>query len=350
MPPDMTRSSFKRWNPFLGEWVIFAPTTSVRPWSGTVVSPATSAIPGHDPGCYLCPGVARAGGAENPHYTGVYVFDNDFPSLSMGSSADDYSPSLAPSEPAKGICRVVCFSPKHNTTLAEMEPNEINEVIHSFRDQFVELSHIPLVKYVLPFENKGAIIGVSNPHPHGQIYAIDFVPRIPLTQYGNAERYMRDKGSCLFCKVLDNEIADNRRIVTRNNSFVAFIPAFARHTYEMLIMPHRHVPSVDSLTENELADLAAIYHEVLIRYDNLFGMSFPNITLFRNAPCDEKLSTEPYHFHIEFCPPLRSRDKLKYMAGFETGSGNIINPSLPEESAAALRSVPVVHFSRSGNR
>jgi len=340
------RTSFKRWHPLLGEWVVIAPTTAVRPWSGTVVSSVKSDLPEHDPGCYLCPGVRRAGGDVNPDYADVHVFDNDFPSLTMQSKVTG-GENTSLDSPALGICRVVCFSPKHNITLAEMDPGEIETVVRTFRDQYRELSAVPEIRHVMMFENKGAIIGVSNPHPHGQIYASDFVPRIPLTQHDNAAAYMKKKGKCLFCTILEDELADGRRIVSENESFAAFVPSFARHTFEVHIMPKRHVYTILDLSDDELAALAGIYREMLVRYDNLFRMPFPNITIFYNAPCSGEYDPEPYHFHIEFCPPLRSRDKLKYMAGFETGGGNIINPSLPVESAEALRSLPVEHYLRS---
>lgn len=340
------RHSFKRWHPVLGEWVVYAPTTAVRPWSGSTVSSSVHSLPDYDPGCYLCPGVVRAGGVSNPDYSGTYVFSNDFPSLSMNSEAPSDGSELSPAEAARGICRVVCFSPRHDLTLAEMDCDAITEVLRTFRAQFIELSAIPEIKHVMMFENKGAVIGVSNPHPHGQIYASDFVPRIPTTQLINAANFREKTGECLFCSILAQERADKARIVTENNDFVAFVPIFARHTFEVHIMPIRHVSGIDELSNSEIHSLADIYRNMLIRYDNLFQMPFPNITLFRNAPCGDDMDRTPYHFHIEFCPPLRSHDKLKYMAGFETGGGNIINPSLPEESAATLRSLSTTHYKK----
>jgi len=338
------RPSVKRWNPVLGEWVIIAPATSVRPWSGSVVSTARHELPDRDPSCYLCPGVTRAGGMTNPDYRDVYVFDNDFPSLSM-TYADTGAGYGDGDLPAGGVCRVVCFSPHHNVTLAEMSTGEVETVLRTFRDQCRELSSMPGIAHVMPFENKGTVIGVSNPHPHGQIYATDFVPRIPMIQYRNASDHLRDTGSCLFCDLLERERSDGGRIVAENGHFTAFVPWHARHTFETNIMARRHVPDMTGLDEDELSSLADIYRGMLIRYDNLFDMPFPNITIFRNAPCDGSLDPGPCHFHIEFCPPLRSRDKLKYMAGFETGGGNVINPSLPAESAALLRSAGTVHYS-----
>jgi len=322
----------------MGEWVIIAPATSGRPWSGSLVSGTGEELPDFDPGCYLCPGVTRAGGKTNPPYSQVYVFDNDFASLSM-----EYT-GAGQEIPANGICRVVCFSPKHNITLSRMEEADVHAVVIAFRDQYRELSAIPGIEHVMPFENRGKVIGVSNPHPHGQIYSTDFVPRIPLIRYENAKRYLADQGSCLFCSILDQELVSGIRVVAENAHCVAFVPPFARFAYEVQIYPRRHVPSMDFLSEEELLSLAKIYREVLIRYDNLFEMPFPNITVFQNCPSPKGIDTRPYHFHIEFLPPLRSPDKLKYLAGFESGGGNVVNPAIPEESAEALRKTSSVHY------
>lgn len=341
---NLKRSSVKRWNPLLGEWTIIAPVTAGRPWSGTVVTPVKSDQPEFDPKCYLCPGVTRAGGEVNPDYKDIYIFNNDFPTLSMDYSIEEYNVAHHSYTPAHGICRVVCFSPRHNITLPEMEDNEILKVLIALCNEFKELSSIPEIENVMMFENRGKIIGVSNPHPHGQIYSTDFVPRIPWTMYSHANNFMNEKGKCLFCTVMEDELRDETRIVCQNDHFTAYVPYFARHTFEIHIMPRRHVPFITELTSDERYSLAKIYKEVLIRYDNLFRMPFPNITVFQNAPCGKDMNPEPYHFHIEFYPPLRSPDKLKYMAGFESGGGNIINPSLPSESAKALREVSAIHY------
>lgn len=338
------RPSFKRWHPYLGEWVIIAPATGVRPWNGAVVEQEPPRLPSFDPSCYLCPGVRRACGAANPDYTGVFVFENDYPTLSMDYEFEPGVPHGPSDEPARGVCRVISFTPRHDLTLAELDPAAFRGVLDAFRYQYRELSRIPEIRHVLVFENKGAVIGVSNPHPHGQLYATDFLPRIPATQYANALRHRNQTGGCVYCRVLEEELAHGARVVSENEHMVAFVPGFARHTFEVHIMPRRHVSSIDLLTGDEIHSLAAIYRELLIRYDNLFHLPFPNITLLRNAPCGPEYDTSVHHFHIEFCPPLRSRDKLKYMAGFETGTGTVINPSVPEESAEALRAVRTVHY------
>lgn len=338
------KPSIRRWNPILGEWVIIAPTTAGRPWSGSMVFPVKNDLPEHDPSCYLCPGVKRAGEAVNPDYHGVYVFDNDFPSFSLAYSLDETEPNHLGDIPARGVCRVVCFSRRHNTTLPEMSVREVHEVVCAFRDQYRELSSVPDIAHVMIFENRGQVIGVSNPHPHAQIYATDFVPRIPAARYENARCHMEERGVCLFCAVLDEELRDRRRVVAENDRFCAFVPHFARHAFEVMLIPRRHAHSISDLSEDELYSLAKIYREILIRYDNLFEAPFPNITVFQNPPCAAGLDPRPYHFHIEFLPPLRSRDKLKYMAGFESGGGTIVNPALPDDSARALRETSAVHY------
>ena len=338
------RVSIKRWNPILGEWVIIAPATQVRPWSGAVVSPVKSDLPDFDPECYLCPGVQRACGHVNPDYEDVFIFDNDFPTLSMDYALSDDLPDSDKEQSARGVCRVVCFNPIHNITLPEMDQGDILKVLQAFTGQFRELSAVPEIEHVMIFENRGMEIGVSNPHPHGQIYATDFVPRNPATRYANALTGKNDNGTCLFCSIIDDELAAECRIVAQNDHFITFVPSFARMTYEIMLLPRRHVPFITDLKADEMTSFASIYHEIMVRYDNLYKMPFPNITVFQNAPCSPDLDPEPYHFHVEFLPPLRSRDKLKYMAGFESGGGNIINPSLPAESAAALRAVSTIHY------
>jgi UDPglucose--hexose-1-phosphate uridylyltransferase len=338
--------SMKRWNPLLGEWVIIAPVTAGRPWSGAVVTPERNNQPVFDPDCYLCPGVQRAGGEINPDYKDIYTFDNDFPSLSMEYATDELTIINPQDVPALGICRVMCFSPRHNITLPEMAVEDISKILNAFCIEFKEISSIPEIQNVMIFENRGKVIGVSNSHPHGQIYVTDFVPRIPWTMYSNAKQFMDEKKKCLFCTVMEEEIHDEIRIVCQNDYFVSYVPYFARHSYEIHIIPRRHVRYITELTNAERTSLAELYKEVLVRYDNFFQIPTPNITIFQNAPCGNGINPEPYHFHIEFYPPLRSPEKLKYMAGFESGGGNIINPSQPEESAKSLRNVSTIHYAK----
>jgi len=339
------RPSIKRWHPYLGEWVIIAPVTAGRPWNGTVIKPSGVSLPSFDPGCYLCPGVTRASGEKNPQYDSVYIFNNDFASLYSGD-IESYDETFLPGDStARGICRVICFSPRHNVTLPLMSLSETNTIFDAITREYKQLAAAPDIEHVMVFENRGSVIGVSNPHPHGQIYSTDFIPRMPLTMYKNAQTHYHASG-CIFCRVLENELADSRRVVCENDHAVAFVPSFARHAFEVHLVPRRHTPYMTGLSTEELHGFAALFNEMQIRYDNLFGMPFPNITIFQNAPVSKSIDPEPYHFRIEFYPPLRSPDKLKYMAGFESGGGNIVNPSLPEESAAALRNASTVHYAK----
>jgi UDPglucose--hexose-1-phosphate uridylyltransferase len=334
----------KRWHPLLKEWVIIASQTSGRPWSGAVVNNIDEKAVEFDPGCYLCPGVKRASGASNPDYQATFAFDNDFASFALHAPEFEKHEGLYKAESAKGICRVICFSPKHNIVLAQLSINEITEVIKTWINEFDNLSKKAEIKYVMIFENKGKVIGVSNPHPHGQIYATGFIPRILLQEVESGREYYDKSKNCLFCDILKEEKKENKRIVALNNSFTAFVPYFARFSYEINIFSNRHFSKINQMDEKEVKDFADILKRVLCRYDNLFGMIMPNILMMHNAPVDGGNYDPFYHFHMEFYPPLRSPDKLKYLAGFESGGGNIINPTDPDFAAGQLKRAGDIHF------
>jgi UDPglucose--hexose-1-phosphate uridylyltransferase len=334
----------KRWHPILREWVIIAANTNERPWSGAKVTVANDGAPDHDPTCYLCPGITRASGIENPVYIKPYAFTNDFASFGMDAPQAHVDSPFEHIEPAQGVCRVICFTPKHNTTLAEMSLPEIENIYDLWHHEYQTLADNPTIKNVLIFENKGKIIGVSNPHPHGQIYATNYVPKIVEREVRSAQIYRKEKGSCLFCDLLTHELTKQSRIVCANEYFVAFVPSFARFVYETYIMPRRHVARISELTTQELKALASIHKDIIVKFDNLFEMSFPNITMLHNAPTENIPENNDFHFHIEFYPPLRSPDKLKYLAGFESGGGNIINPVMPETAAKQLRNISTIHY------
>jgi UDPglucose--hexose-1-phosphate uridylyltransferase len=336
----------RRWHPLLREWVILAATTNDRPWSGARVQSTGEESPEFDPGCYLCPGVTRASGAENPKYSKPYAFTNDFASFSFDAPRVNQESIFETSAPAHGTCRVLCFSPKHNITLAEMSLPEIEDVVLLWKDEFQQLSQNPGIKNILIFENKGKVIGVSNPHPHGQIYATGYVPRLVQQEVIAAAEYRTTNDSCIFCDLLEHELQNKTRIVHENEHFVAFIPYFARFVYETYVFPRRHVARITDLNPAELKSLAAMHKDMVTKFDNLYEMSFPNITMMHNAPTENLPEHDDFHFHMEFYPPMRSPDKLKYLAGFESGGGNIINPVLPEDSAALLRKASTVHYSQ----
>lgn len=334
----------RRWHPLLQEWVILAATTADRPWSGETVEKKESNSPVHDPGCYLCPGVTRASGEINPDYSSPFTFTNDFASFSLDAPDVHRSEGFEISEPVHGTCRVICFSPRHNTTLAELSQEEMNMVFEMWNKEFHALSSDPVIQNVLMFENKGKVIGVSNPHPHGQIYATGYVPRIVDIQKKSFADYFKANDRHLLLDLVKEEQKYGKRIVEENEHFIVFVPYFARFVFETYIVPKRHVTQITDLDQEEIDSLSVIFRNTVIRFDNLFQMTFPNITMHQNGPCDNDPDSSYFHYHIEFYPPMRSPDKLKYLAGFESGGGNIINPVLPEEAAAQLRKAGIKRY------
>jgi UDPglucose--hexose-1-phosphate uridylyltransferase len=335
----------KRYNPMLDEWVIIAAHTGDRPWSGETIKQNTQELPVFDPHCYLCPGVVRAKGEQNPPYSDVFAFTNDFGSLSADAPHADNASPLYQAKSAKGICRVICFSPRHNITLPQLPLDHLTKVVARWQQEYRELSAYPWIKNILIFENKGKIIGVSNPHPHGQIYASDFVPAILEKELACARAHFAEHEHCLCCDILHEELAHQQRIVCENTSFVAFVPYFAKLKYQTFVFPKRHFPSIVDMTAAESRDFADIINNITCRYDNLFKMSFPNILMLHNLPLGAA-AENAFHFHVEFFPPLRSPDMQKYLAGFETGGGNIINPSDPDRSAQELAGCPREHYTK----
>jgi UDPglucose--hexose-1-phosphate uridylyltransferase len=333
----------KRYNPLLDEWVIIAAHTGDRPWSGETFDKASQPLPEFDPSCYLCPGVTRAKGSPNPQYTDVYAFTNDFGSLSADAPhADNYS-GLYQAKSAKGICRVICFSPRHNITLPQLPPAQLEKVIELWQKEYRELSLYTWIKNILIFENKGKIIGVSNPHPHGQIYATDFVPSILERELLNAKNYHHHHGQCLFCDIMKEEKSYEKRIVYQNDGFIVFVPYFAKLKYQTFLLPKRHINNILEMDPAESKLLADALNNIICRYDNLYRMNFPNILMMHNMPLGSH-AEKHFHFHIEFYPPLRTPIMQKYMAGFESGGGNIINPSDPDQSALELQNCPPAHY------
>lgn len=244
---------------------------------------------------------------------------------------------LYPVRPAQGVCEVVLYSPNHTSSLAKEPVEQIDKLVRVWSDRFVELAALNYIKYVFIFENKGEAIGVTLHHPHGQIYAYPFIPPRIQKELDQAAAHKARAGRCLFCSVLNEEVRDSRRLITRNDSFASFIPFFARWPYETHIYPTRHFQSLPDMTRKEQKDLAEILKSILVAFDKLFDMPFPYMMVMHQAPSDGN-NYEHYHFHIEFYPPLRSKNRLKYLAGSETGAGMFINDTLPEQKAAELRS------------
>jgi UDPglucose--hexose-1-phosphate uridylyltransferase len=338
----------QRWHPLRREWVVISSHRDRRPWQGETVGDALAPRIDYDPGCYLCPGNVRVSGERNPDYRGVFAFDNDHPCV--GPNAPE--PDSLPAGPyqvrrADGLSRVVCYSPRHDRSLAELPHNEIVALLEELQGQFRELSARPEVRHVLMFENKGEVVGVSNPHPHCQIYATNFVFRtIELEAEASAE-YLAANGRLLFPDIIATEEADGRRIVESRGSALAFVPYFARYSYETFVAPRAPYDNIAELSAPELDDLAAVLGQTLIRMDNLWRMPFPYVMAFHQAPVDG----EPhpgFHFHIEIHTPLRKPGLLKYLAGPEIGGGNFLSDTTPEAKAAELRAVSPIHYRERG--
>jgi len=291
----------------------------------------------------------RSSGQRNAAYRGVYVFDNDHPCVGPAAPAASAPPaggSIYQTRRAEGRARVVCYTPRHDLTLAQLPESDVLSLLHALQAQYRELGALDEVRHVLIFENKGEVVGVSNPHPHCQIYATNFVFKtIELEAQAQAE-YLAEHRRPLFQDVLGAELSDGRRLLAQRDQALAFIPYFARYPYETYVTPRETRPSLADLNAAELADFAAVLRETLIRFDNLWRMSFPYVMVLHQSPTHT--SSPGFHFHIEIHPPLRKPGLLKYLAGPEIGGGNFLNDTAPEEKAAELQAVSTVHYKDGG--
>jgi UDPglucose--hexose-1-phosphate uridylyltransferase len=343
---NQTNNWEQRWHPLREEWVIVAAHRQDRPWHGETVEDKTSTgtVPEYVRDCFLCPGNERVGGARNQNYQGVYVFNNDHPCVGDAAPRDlDPPPGIYKNRPATGTARVVCYSPKHNLTLAELELVEIEKLIVAWRDQYEELGSQPDVKHVLVFENKGEVVGVSNPHPHCQIYATNFIFKTIEIEAAASRRYYEENKRVLFQDIIKSERDDGRRIIYENSSAIAFLPYFARYAYECYVAPKATHPGLAGFSSDELRDFARALKTMVVRYDNLWRMPFPYVMILHHAPMGSD-ARSGFHFHIQFLPPLRKPHLLKYLAGPEIGGGNFLGDTLPEEKAEELRNLPDVHY------
>jgi UDPglucose--hexose-1-phosphate uridylyltransferase len=333
----------ERWHPLREEWVIVAAHRQSRPWSGAEVTARTPRPPAFDPTCHFCPGNTRVSGAMNPGYSGTFVFDNDHPCVGGGAPRELTRPAgIYRNRPASGVSRVVCYSPRHDVTLAELEVDRIDALLQTWQQQMRELATHPDVTFVLIFENKGEVVGVSNPHPHCQIYATNFTFQYIDTELRAGRRHLEETGRHLFDDILAAEQDDGRRILTRCRSAIAFVPYFARYAYETYVAPLRSVATVAELDDDERRDLATVLRHVVVCFDNLWQMPFPYVMALHQAPV--KGDVRGFHFHIEFHPPLRRPNLLKYLAGPEIGGGNFLSDTSPEEKAAELMAAAGPHY------
>jgi UDPglucose--hexose-1-phosphate uridylyltransferase len=337
----------QRWHPLREEWVIIAAHRQDRPWHGETVGGESSfqrPTPEYVADCYLCPGNERVGGVRNPCYHDVFVFDNDHPCVGPNAPCELQTPGgIYRNSPAIGIARVLCYSPRHDVTLAELKLSEIETLATTWRDQYDDLGSRPAVNHVLVFENKGEVVGVSNSHPHCQIYATNFVFKTIQTEAFACRRYYAEKGRVLFQDIIKSEREDGRRIIYENSSAIAFVPYFARYAYECYVAPKGTHPGLAGMSRDELRDFAQALKIMLVRYENLWRMPFPYVMTLHHAPTDGA-QHDSFHFHVEFHPPLRKPHLLKYLAGPEIGGGNFLSDTLPEEKAEELRNLPDVHY------
>ena len=338
----------RRYNPLTREWVLVSPHRARRPWQGQVEKIPPEVLPKFDPDRYLCPGNIRVGGNKNPNYASTFVFDNDFPALLPDDFQNFFDDTLEDSleydaRPVSGMCRVVCFSPRHDLSLPEMAITEIENVITTWAEQTAELGALDNIDYVQVFENKGAAMGCSNPHPHSQIWATNFIPNEPLKEIRALSEYAKKNNSCLLCDYLSREIDSTERIIASNQFFVALVPFWAIWPFEAMIISRRHVASLIDLQQDEISGLAAVMKEVTTMYDNLFEVSFPYSMGFHQAPTDGSEYLE-YHLHAHYYPPLlRSASVKKFMVGFEI----LAMPQrdlTPKTAAGKLRELPKIHY------
>jgi UDPglucose--hexose-1-phosphate uridylyltransferase len=334
----------RRKNILTGEWVLVSPQRMERPWQGELSTPESTKRPAYDAQCYLCPGNTRANGETNPQYKDTFVFTNDFSSLLPDIPSIKYDThGLLKAKTEKGICRVVNFSPRHDVSLAEMDEEQIEKIIAVWQEEFKSLGSKPRINHVQIFENKGAMMGNSNPHPHGQIWAQESVPQESMKELRQFKRYYTKNKRSLLTDYLQLELRLKERIVHTNDTFAIVVPYWALWPYETMIISKRKIASILSLTEKEKKDFANALKIITAKYDNLFKTSFPYSAGLHQAPTDGRDHKE-WHFHMHFYPPLlRSASIKKFMVGYEL----LAEPQrdiTPEYSADALRELSIVRF------
>ncbi|MBN9615701.1 MAG: galactose-1-phosphate uridylyltransferase [Acidobacteriales bacterium 59-55] len=320
MNPLAQKNPHRRYNPLRQDWVLVSPNRTQRPWQGQMEKPVVAPALTYDPNCYLCPGNTRAGGARTDKYTSTYVFENDYAALKLDAprfSSDEGDKGILVAEGESGICRVICFSPRHDLTLAKMAVSEIRTVVDVWAEQYRELGARDDISYIQVFENRGAMMGASNPHPHGQIWASLSIPNEVVAEAKGQRSYFEERGCCLLCAYREMEVRLQERVVTANASFIAVVPYWAVWPFEVMILPLRHIADLEAMTDTERDDFAAMLQSVTSTYDRVFDTPFPYSMGLHPRPCDG--SEHPHwHFHAHFYPPLlRSATIRKFMVGYE---------------------------------
>lgn len=342
---DINEDPHRRYNPLINEWVLVSPHRAKRPWQGQNEAISTEKLPEYDPTCYLCPGNVRANGMNNPNYKSSFVFENDFAAMKQDEIIyeDDIRQTFFKAQPERGISRVVCFSPRHDLTLPEMETKDIENIIRTWQKEYTDLGKIDYINHVQIFENKGSVMGCSNPHPHGQIWAQSSLPTQVEKTQKNLKLYFTKNNSNLLQDYLQAELKKDERIVIENEHFAALVPFWAIWPYETMIISKRHINKITDFTSDEVTYYAIILKQLTTKYDNLFSTSFPYSSGIHQAPTDGE-KHEEWQFHMHFYPPLlRSASVKKFMVGYEM-LGESQRDITPEKSAAILREQSDIHY------
>jgi len=335
---DFSNDPHRRFNILTGEWVLVSPHRTKRPWQGKTEKPTDGKRQSYNPNCYLCPGNTRAGGHQNPNYTDTFVFTNDFAALIPDGGDSVYEKGLLKAKGERGVCRVVCFSPDHSLTIPDMEVEAIEKVVDLWQKEYLELGAKDFINHVQIFENKGAIMGCSNPHPHGQIWAQSSVPQEVVKKSTHQLDYWKQNNRSLLADYLKQELEERERIVCENESFVALVPFWAVWPYESMIIPRKLFQHIGQFSEKDKRAFAAVMKDLTQRFDKIFDTSFPYSSGIHQSPTDGEEHPE-WHFHMAFYPPLlRSATVKKFMVGYEM----FANPQrdiTAEMAAAKLREV-----------
>ncbi len=309
-----------RWHPLIEDWVMIASHRQNRPqmpkdW------------------CPFCPGSGKV-----PDQFDVYEYDNDFPALSQNPpEPDDVATDFFKVKPAYGKCEVILYSPEHTVTLPELSVDHISKLVDLWIERFNAIKADDKIKYVFIFENRGEAVGVTMPHPHGQIYGYSVVPKKLQLEVNSAKKYLSENGKCIFCDMLEKETEAEKRIIFKTEHFTVFLPFFCEYPYGVYIMANRHISNIAEFTDEEKRDFAKVMKETTGMLDSLFGFKFPYMMCMHNAPVNGEDPSEYFHFHVEFFPPMRSADKIKFNASSETGAWAHCNPTAPEAKAEELR-------------